>query len=157
MVLHFALEFPYRCDRRAVSSTKSRSTSVSVKVHFMPTFAPNVFIVMTLPIPRQKRMGVIRILVSMTNCYKINSSQYIVCIHFRSLIVETKCLAPANIIGAVATVGNLSIGSKVMYRPQDNYRYVGGDLVRTCREDELWTGEQPVFNGNIPLIGSITM
>ena len=42
------------------------------------------------------------------------------------------------------------------YRHQDNYRYVGGDLVRTCREDELWTGEQPVFEGNIPLIGSTT-
>ena len=77
-------------------------------------------------------------------------------IHFHSLIVETKCLTPANVIGAVAAVGNLTVGSKVTYRHHDNYRHVGGDLVRTCREDELWTGEQPVFKGNTPLIGLTT-
>ena len=83
-------------------------------------------------------------------------SEYLRIIHFHSLIVETKCLTPANVIGAVATAGNLIVGSKVTYRHQDNYRHVGGDLVRTCREDELWTGKQPEFKGNIPLIGPTT-
>ncbi|KAI0229120.1 P-selectin [Lamellibrachia satsuma] len=58
---------------------------------------------------------------------------------------ETTCLAPANVIGAKVSIGILTVGSNVTYQPQDTYHHVGGDLVRTCREDKLWSGKQPVF------------
>ena len=67
------------------------------------------------------------------------------------MIVETHCLAPANVIGAVATIGDRTVGSHVTYRAQYGYRQVGGHFVRACREDELWAGEQPVFRGNYEL------
>ncbi|KAI0238242.1 hypothetical protein LSAT2_011135 [Lamellibrachia satsuma] len=61
------------------------------------------------------------------------------------ICAQTTCLTPANVIGALVSIGNLTVGSNVTYRAQNTYRHVGGDLVRTCREDKLWTGEQPVF------------
>ncbi|KAI0227874.1 hypothetical protein LSAT2_021636 [Lamellibrachia satsuma] len=58
---------------------------------------------------------------------------------------QTTCKAPTNIVGGVHSVGNLTVGSKVTYQPEDRYRLVSGDLVRTCGEDEHWDGKQPVF------------
>ena len=40
-----------------MSSAKSRSSSVSVKVHLMSAFVPNVVSFMTQSIPRQKKKG----------------------------------------------------------------------------------------------------
>ena len=40
-----------------MSSAKSISSSVSVKVHLMPACVPNVVSFMTQSIPRQKRKG----------------------------------------------------------------------------------------------------
>ena len=65
----------------------------------------------------------------------------------RIRIAETTCKAPTNIVGGVRSVGSLTVGSKVTYQPEDRYRYVSGDLVRTCGEDEHWDGKQPVFEG----------
>ena len=50
--------------------------------------------------------------------------------------------------GAEVSADDLTVDSNVTYRARDRYRHVSGDLVRTCREDQLWTGEQPVFEGN---------
>ncbi|KAI0231624.1 hypothetical protein LSAT2_018021 [Lamellibrachia satsuma] len=58
---------------------------------------------------------------------------------------QTTCVTPANVIGALVSIGNVTVRAKVSYRAQNTYSHVGGDLVRTCREDGLWTGEQPVF------------
>ena len=81
---------------------------------------------------------------------KLTVRLHLTCIHFYLLIVETTCVTPANVIGALVSIGNVTVGAKVSYRAQNTYCHVGGDLVRTCREDGLWTGEQPVFQGNIP-------
>ncbi|KAI0232225.1 hypothetical protein LSAT2_017431, partial [Lamellibrachia satsuma] len=59
--------------------------------------------------------------------------------------IKTKCMTPMTVNGADAYVDNLTVGSEVTYRARDRYRHVSGDFVRTCREDQLWTGEQPVF------------
>ena len=64
-------------------------------------------------------------------------------------VAETKCLPLANVIGSNVTIGKLTVGSKVTYQPLSTYRHVGGDLERTCREDELWSGEHPVFEGSV--------
>ncbi|KAK2182995.1 hypothetical protein NP493_328g02002 [Ridgeia piscesae] len=59
---------------------------------------------------------------------------------------ETTCLTPAHkVSGADVISDKLTVGSKVTYRRRDHFRHVSGDLVRTCREDQLWTGEEPVF------------
>ncbi|KAK2192700.1 hypothetical protein NP493_25g07031 [Ridgeia piscesae] len=60
---------------------------------------------------------------------------------------ETTCLTPAHKVnGADLIIDKLTVGSKVTYRTRrDRFRHVSGDLVRTCREDKLWTGELPVF------------
>ena len=64
-------------------------------------------------------------------------------------VAETKCLPPAKVIGSVVTIGGLMVGSKVTYKALSTYSHVGGDLERTCREDELWSGELPVFEGSV--------
>ncbi len=66
------------------------------------------------------------------------------------IISETTCLTPAHKVnGADLIIDKLTVGSKVTYRTRrDRFRHVSGDLVRTCREDKLWTGELPVFEGN---------
>ena len=65
------------------------------------------------------------------------------------IITETTCLTPAHkVSGADVISDKLTVGSKVTYRRRDHFRHVSGDLVRTCREDQLWTGEEPVFEGD---------
>ena len=85
--------------------------------------------------------------------FKIIIRVHLIIVYFYLLIVETTCLTPANVIGALVSIGNLTVGSNVTYRAQNTYHHVSGDLVRTCREDELWTGKQLVFQGNIRFIG----
>ena len=63
------------------------------------------------------------------------------------LVAETLCLAPGNVHGGIVSVGGLTVGSTVTYKAQNKYRHVGGDLVRTCRVDQLWTRVEPVFRG----------
>ena len=64
------------------------------------------------------------------------------------IITETTCLIPTQSVnGGEVFVDKLTVGSKVTYRARDRFRHVSGDLVRTCREDQLWTGKQPVFEG----------
>ncbi|KAK2138140.1 hypothetical protein NP493_8681g00002 [Ridgeia piscesae] len=58
---------------------------------------------------------------------------------------ETVCRAPTDVVGGELSVRSLTVGSTVTYRPKQTYRHVRGDLIRTCREDELWSGELPVF------------
>ena len=60
-------------------------------------------------------------------------------------LLETRCVTPPNVVGGVVSLGNLTVGSEVTYEPSYGQRHVGGDLVRICGEDELWGGEQPVF------------
>ena len=65
------------------------------------------------------------------------------------IITETTCLTPSQKVrGADVISDKLTVGSKVTYRRRDHFRHVSGDLVRTCRENQLWTGEQPVFEGD---------
>ena len=65
------------------------------------------------------------------------------------IITETTCLKLAHKVnGADVIIDKLTVGSNVTYRARDRFRHVSGDLVRTCREDQLWTGEQPVFEGD---------
>ena len=63
------------------------------------------------------------------------------------MVVETVCRAPTDVVGGELSVRSLTVGSTVTYRPKQTYRHVRGDLIRTCREDELWSGELPVFKG----------
>ena len=66
------------------------------------------------------------------------------------IITETTCATPAHQVnGADVIINKLTVGSKVTYRARDRFRHASGDLVRTCREDKLWTGEKPVFEGDI--------
>ena len=60
---------PQRCDRRAISYTKSRSSSVSLKVHLMPAFVPNAVSFMTQLIPRRRGTWIICILMFHTCLY----------------------------------------------------------------------------------------
>lgn len=65
------------------------------------------------------------------------------------MVAETICRAPGNVVGGVLSVGGLTVGANVTYRPQYAYRYVSGDLTRSCGEDELWSGEHPAFEGGL--------
>ena len=98
-------------------------------------------------------MSFVSFVLVFVNMFKIIIRVHLIIVYFYLLIVETTCLTPANVIGALVSIGNLTVGSNVTYRAQNTYHHVRGDLVRTCREDELWTGKQPVFQGNIRFIG----
>lgn len=63
------------------------------------------------------------------------------------MVAETFCRAPANIVGGIRSEGPLTVRSTITYRPQSAYRHVSGNLTRSCGEDELWSGGQPVFEG----------
>ncbi|KAI0235778.1 Sushi, von Willebrand factor type A, EGF and pentraxin domain-containing protein 1, partial [Lamellibrachia satsuma] len=65
------------------------------------------------------------------------------------MCAATTCLTPITVNGAEVSFDDLTVDSNVTYRARDRYRHVSGDLVRTCREDQLWTGEQPVFEVKI--------